>query len=81
MYFEYKAVFYDEDKEEESVETGIVFGASYGEAAEKVYQGFQETLIGMSLIAHEDCATFALTGKFRESLTYGLVTYEITEKE
>lgn len=81
MYFEYKAVFYDEEKEEESVETGIVFGASYGEAADKICQGFKDTLIGMSLIAHEDCETFALTGKFKESLIYGLVTYEVTEKE
>lgn len=59
MYFKYKAVFYDEEKEEENVETGIVFGASYDEAAEKVYQGFQETLIGMSLIAHEECVLFS----------------------
>lgn len=51
MYYKYKVIYYDNFKEDEMPDEGIVYGKSYGEAAQNVFDdyNYDDNIVSMFL--------------------------------
>lgn len=53
MYYKYKVIYYDNFKEDEMPDEGIVYGKNYGEAAQNVFDDYNDNDYIVSMFLEE----------------------------